>query len=111
LHRDVWLEDYESCINLYIPIAGSNALSSLILLPESHYWPESRIERTMSGAHINGIKFNVPAVTAIDGDFTIERPDPQENEMLLFSPYLIHGGAINLNTNKTRISIELRLWR
>src|SRR5690606_1288019 len=22
LHRDVWLEDYDNCINLYIPVAG-----------------------------------------------------------------------------------------
>ncbi|MBA4054514.1 MAG: hypothetical protein C0490_07375, partial [Marivirga sp.] len=31
LHRDVWLEDYDDCINLYIPIAGSDEKSSLIL--------------------------------------------------------------------------------
>jgi hypothetical protein len=40
LHRDVWLEDYKDCINLYIPIAGSNALSSLIIAPQSHRWSE-----------------------------------------------------------------------
>jgi hypothetical protein len=111
LHRDVWLEDYASCINLYIPIAGSNDLSSLILIPESHHWPESKIERTVTGALINGIRFNVPAVTAINGVYDIERADPRENEVLIFSPYLIHGGAVNLNKNTTRISIELRLWK
>lgn len=111
LHRDVWLEDYDDCINLYIPVAGSDASSSLILVPGSHRWPESRIEKTEAGAHINGVKFNVPAVTDIRGDYVVERPDPKENEVLVFSPYLIHGGAVNLNKDHTRISIEMRLWK
>ncbi|MCU0398533.1 MAG: hypothetical protein MUC73_10555 [Cyclobacteriaceae bacterium] len=110
LHRDVWLEDYKDCVNLYIPIAGSNELSSLILIPGSHYWPDSVLERTESGAVINGIKFNVPAVTAIHCNYEIVRPNPILNEVLIFSPYLIHGGAVNLNASTTRISIEIRLW-
>ena len=110
LHRDVWLDDYSNCINLYIPIAGSNAQSSLILLPGSHRWPESRIMRTAEGAVINGIAFNVPAVASIAGSYEVVRPDPAVNEFLLFSPYLIHGGSANFNDDRTRISIELRLW-
>jgi hypothetical protein len=111
LHRDVWLPDYDNCINLYIPVAGSNERSSLILVPGSHLWPESRIERTVAGATIKGVKYNVPAVTAINGTYSIERPDPRENQVLVFSPYLIHGGAVNLNRDESRISIEIRLWK
>jgi hypothetical protein len=111
LHRDVWLEDFDNCINLYIPVAGSNEHSSLIIMPGSHRWPESRIERTKTGAVINGVKFNVPAITSINGQYAVVRPDPAENEVLVFSPYLIHGGSVNLNTDKTRISIEMRMWR
>jgi hypothetical protein len=111
LHRDVWLEDYDDCINLYIPLAGSNEYSSLILIPGSHLWPESRIEKTDSGALIGGVKFNVPAVTALQGSYTVERPNPLANQVLVFSPYLIHGGAVNLNTDRTRVSIEMRLWK
>lgn len=111
LHRDVWLEDFDNCINLYIPVAGSSKLSSLIIIPGSHYWPESKVERTIHGAIINGTKFNVPAVTAIQGSYATARPDPRENEVLVFSPYLIHGGSVNLDLNKTRISIEIRLWK
>lgn len=111
LHRDVWLEDYKDCINLYIPVAGSNEHSSLILTPGSHLWPESRIEKTKHGAIINKQKFNVPAVTNILGSFEMIRPNPKPGEVLIFSPYLIHGGAVNLNKNITRISIEVRLWR
>jgi hypothetical protein len=111
LHRDVWLEDYDNCINLYIPIAGSNELTSLMIIPGSHLWPESKIERTAVGALINGVKFNVPAVTSIKDDFTVVRPSPEGNEVLVFSPYLIHGGAINSSPDQTRISIEIRLWK
>jgi hypothetical protein len=111
LHRDVWLEDYTNCINLYIPVAGSNELSSLTIIPGSHHWPENKIERTLQGAMISGMKFNVPAVTSINGEFEIVRPDPKRNEVLVFSPYLIHGGAVNLTHDQTRISIELRLWK
>jgi hypothetical protein len=111
LHRDVWLEDYDNCINLYIPVAGSNEQTSLILIPGSHLWAESRVERTISGADIHNIRFNVPAVTGIRGDFTAIRPSPLENEVLVFSPYLIHGGAVNSSKNQTRISIEIRLWK
>jgi len=111
LHRDVWLEDYANCINLYIPVAGSNELSSLTIIPGSHHWPESKIERTLEGAIVKGTKFNVPAVTRINEEYEIVRPNPQRNEVLVFSPYLIHGGAVNLNPHQTRISIELRLWK
>jgi hypothetical protein len=111
LHRDVWLEDYSNCINLYIPVAGSNEKSSLVIVRGSHHWPESDIERTQSGAEINGVKFNVPAVTAISRNPQFIRPNPKDNEVLVFSPYLIHGGALNLNEDATRISIEVRLWK
>jgi len=110
LHRDVWLEDYKDCVNLYIPIAGSNEKSSLIIVPESHHWPESMIERTVSGAVMSNATFNVPAVTKIDGAVSYVRPNPSSNEVLIFSPYLIHGGSSNLNTHSTRISMEIRLW-
>jgi ectoine hydroxylase-related dioxygenase (phytanoyl-CoA dioxygenase family) len=41
----------------------------------------------------------------------IERPDPQAGEVLVFSPYLIHGGAMNFNSDVTRLSLEMRFWR
>lgn len=111
LHRDVWLDDYDNCINLYIPIAGSDKNSSLIIGPGTHLWPESDIAISQGGAVINGQRFNVPAVTDCKRSLTLARPDPGLNEVLVFSPYLIHGGAANLNADATRISIEVRLWR
>jgi len=111
LHRDVWLADYADCINLYIPVAGSNECSSLTLIPGSHHWPENKTTRTKEGAIIDGIQYNVPAVTEIREPYEIVRPNPGRNEVLVFSPYLIHGGAVNLNPAQTRISMELRLWK
>lgn len=111
LHRDVWQDDLEDCINLYIPVAGSNENSSLIVSPGSHLWPESKVERTREGAIIAGTKFNVKAVTDIKDPYHFIRANPSENEVLVFSPYLIHGGSVNLNKDITRISLEIRLWK
>jgi hypothetical protein len=111
LHRDVWLPDYKDCINLYIPVAGSNENSSLIVASGSHRWPESYVEKTLGGAKIDGVQFNVPAVMRILTPYEFIRPNPGENEVMIFSPYLIHGGSSNLNMDQTRISVEIRLWR
>lgn len=111
LHRDVWLEEYHDCINIYAPICGSNYLSSLTLVPGSHHWNEAMIEKTIKGAKVNGIQFNVPAVTDSKLPLQIIRPNPKPNQVLIFSPYLLHGGATNLNEDMTRISLEMRFWR
>jgi len=111
LHRDVWLPEYHDAVNIYLPLAGSNELSSLTLVPESHRWSESVIERTVRGAKVHGVQFNVPGVTGSQNPLTIVRPNPAANEVLVFSPYLVHGGATNLNEGLTRISLEMRFWR
>ncbi|MDN5203374.1 phytanoyl-CoA dioxygenase family protein [Fulvivirgaceae bacterium BMA10] len=111
LHRDIWQEENKDAINLFVPIIGCNELSSLPLVPGSHKWPESYTERTKKGAIVNNIKFNVPGLTQSKKELNIIRPNPKRNEVLVFSPYLIHGGAINLNDHLTRISLEVRLWR
>ena len=35
----------------------------------------------------------------------------KENEVMLFSPYLVHGGGYNFNADVTRISLEIRFWK
>ncbi len=111
LHRDVWQDENRNAINLYVPLVGSNHLSSLTIVPESHHWTEELTERTSKGAIVNKVKFNVPGLTGTKRALNIVRPNPAENEVLVFSPYLIHGGAVNLNKDTTRISLEIRLWR
>jgi hypothetical protein len=110
LHRDVWLPDYADCLNLYLPVVGSTPDSTLPLVPGSHHWPESRTGRTAEGAVYNGVRFTVPALTEAPGPLTLVRPSPAPDELLVFSPYLLHGGAVNLNPDATRISLEMRFW-
>ena len=111
LHKDAWLPWLRNAVNLYVPIAGSNERSSLCLVPGSHRWSEADIERTSSGAVVNGRHYTVPRLTSARRPLAIIRPNPAQNEVLVFSPYLIHGGAVNLNPDITRVSLELRLWR
>lgn len=110
-HRDVWLDHLRDAVNGYFPLAGSTARSSLGLVPGSHRWPESDIRRTSEGALLGGIRYEVPAVVGAAVPIHLHRPNPAPHEILLFSPYLIHGGGINLETETTRASLELRFWR
>lgn len=110
-HRDVWLDRLRHAVNIYVPLAGSSARSSLPLVRGSHRWQESEIERTVGGARVNGIVFTVPSVVGAAHPLTLERPDPRANEVLVFSPYLIHGGAYNQQPDRTRVSLEMRFWR
>ncbi len=111
LHRDGWHPELKNCLNLYLPVAGSNELSSLCLIPGSHYWPEKTVERTLTGAIMNGSQYTVPGLTATSNELNLVRPNPVKNQALLFTPYLIHGGAANLNRDITRVSVEIRFWR
>jgi ectoine hydroxylase-related dioxygenase (phytanoyl-CoA dioxygenase family) len=110
-HRDVWLDHLRDGVNIYLPVAGSNALSSLPVLPGSHKWSENEIERSVDGAKIGGLNFTVPTVTSARMPLKMTRPNPLPAEVMVFSPYLIHGGAANLNDDMTRVSLEMRLWR
>ena len=110
LHRDAWLERLRNGVNIYFPVAGSTANSSLVLVPGSHWWPENQTTRTLAGAVYNGAQYSVPAVVSAVAPLQLLRPNPGPNEVLLFSPYLLHGGAVNLNDDETRISLEMRFW-
>ena len=80
------------------------------MLPGSHLLPENEILRTESkGAKINGNTYYVPCILKTGaGDLKMIRPNPSEGEALLFSPFLIHGAAVN-RSEHTRVSMELRL--
>lgn len=110
-HRDVWLDRLRHAVNIYVPLAGSTARSSLPLVRGSHRWRESEIERTTDGARVNGMVFTVPSVVGADYPLRLERPDPRPNQVLVFTPYLIHGGAFNQEPDRTRVSLEMRFWR
>lgn len=111
-HRDVWLDRLRNAINIYYPICGSTIDSALPILPSSHYIKESNLERTADGAFLNDTKYTVPCVVAVNNE-TVKmiRPTPEKNQVLIFSPYLVHGGGYNLNLDETRISLEVRFWK
>ena len=108
LHRDAWLPRYHDALNIYLPVAGSTARSSLTLVPGSHHWPENTVERTEGGAIYHGVLYTVPGVLRPVRPLQIIRPNPGPDEVLVFSPYLLHGAAANLNDDATRISLEMR---
>ncbi len=110
-HRDPWLDILKNAVNIYYPIVGSSVDSSLPLVPASHRWKESEIERTLTGAKVNGVPYTVPSVTGSTRNMHMVRPDPGIDEVLVFSPYLIHGGAYNFQNDVTRMSLEMRFWR
>ena len=111
-HRDVWLDRLRNAINIYVPIVGSDKNSSLPLIPGSHLAKESEIERTKDGAFLNNTQYSVPCVISYKGiKPDLIRPATSENEIMVFSPYLVHGGGYNFNENKTRVSLEVRFWK
>lgn len=112
-HRDGYLSYWKDIINVWIPIEGCNKNSSLPVFPKSHLIPENKIFRTKSkGAKINGNTYFVPCILKTNmGELKMLRPNPKYGEALIFSPYLIHGAAINNNENETRVSLELRFPR
>ena len=109
-HKDIYLKRLKNGINIYLPIIGSNKLSSLPLLPKSHLFSEDEIVRTTNGAEVNKVKFRVPCIISCKSGLNLLRPNPKKSEILVFSPYLIHGGGSNDNKNTTRISLDLRFW-
>jgi hypothetical protein len=111
LHRDAWQDVWKGTLNIWIPIAGCNEKTSLPLVPGSHRWMESEIERTRSGARIDNKVYMVPSVTGSARDLTPIIPNPGPNEVLVFSPYVIHGNASNKTEDTSRVSIEMRFER
>ena len=109
-HRDTYLNFYRNTINIYLPICGSNESSSLTIESGSHYWNENETIITKGGAYFKSTnkKYSVDAIIASKQKLNMIRPNPSVGQLMLFSPYLIHGCANNQNINTTRISIEIR---
>jgi len=108
-HKDGYLRRNRKMVNLYVGIAGSNEKSSLPFVPHSHLINEKYIERTYGKALVNGVKFTNPAVTGLlNKSIEMFTPNPKKNEVLVFTPYMIHGGGRNLNVDVTRVSLEMR---
>lgn len=109
-HRDIYLDFYRNIVNIYVPIVGSNEKSSLAMQSGSHLWNESDLVVTKGGAYFpsSGKKYSVDAILRSKQPLDMVRPNPREDEFILFSPYLIHGCSSNNNVDTTRMSVEIR---
>ncbi len=110
-HKDVYLDFYRNTVNIYLPIIGSNEKSALKIQPGSHKWSESETVVTRGGANIKGKQYSVDAIVASKTPLNMIRPNPSQSQLMLFSPYLIHGCSDNDNENMTRMSLEIRFIR
>ncbi len=110
-HKDVYLDFYRGTLNLWMPLVGCSAQSTLPLVPGSHLWPEDKVDRGVSGNLFNGLRFNVPVVFGGPQPLAFIRPEVKPGQALVFTPNLVHGCAMNLGSDLTRMSLELRpVW-
>lgn len=109
-HRDVWIPRLKNAVNIHFIISGNSNKSTLSILPGSHLLKENQIKRTDEGALINGIQFTVPSVVGSSKPLYLIRPRMLKDDIMVFSPYTIHGGGPN-ESNKTRVSLEMRFWK
>jgi hypothetical protein len=100
-HRDVWLDCYLGTISFWVPLAGCNEQTSLRVVPGSHLWPDSEVTKGPVGHYAESWKRDTVPV----------RPNPQENEVLVFTSHLLHGSAPNDSGDVSRVSMEFRLCR
>jgi len=110
-HRDVHLERNLGAVNLYLPFAGSNLNSSLPILPGSHFWSESQIVRSYGDTYVNSVKYTNPATISSVYGLNLITPNPSIEEVMVFTPYALHGGGYNFNSDVTRVSLEMRFWK
>ncbi len=114
-HKDIY-EGYDNdgyCpkfVNFWIPIDGVNSDTSLPIVPKSHLIPENKIYRTTSGGVIGENKYRVRFVKDW-GNNKLIRSDVKYGEVLVFSPHLIHGLAVNNEKDITRVALEFRLFK
>lgn len=110
-HRDIYLDFYRGTLNVWIPLLGCGPNSTLPVVPGSHLWPENEVERGASGNLFNGLRFNVPIVASGPQELAFVRPRLEPGQALVFTPNLVHGAAMNLASDTTRMSLELRpVW-
>lgn len=108
-HRDSYLDYYRSVVNVWLPIV-CDPEGVMPVVPGSHFYDECDIQRTENrSAILNGNRYTVPAITSYLGEpLSMRRPKVAVGDLLVFSPYLIHGFGLN-ETNFTRMAVELRL--
>ena len=114
-HKDVYQVYDETgnipkMVNLWIPICGVKKKTGLPLALGSHLIYENRVLRTKAGVSMAGDNYNVNCIKSWDKKNYLKTIIPKEDQMIIFSSFLIHGLAKNYNEDETRISLEFRLF-
>lgn len=109
-HRDGYLNYWAKSLNIWYMISGSFNSCSLPIVPKSHLYNEKYLTVTKPGCFMNGIKYNVPTILKITGKKKIffKVPKLKPGQVLVFSPFLIHGFGYNFSKKKTRSALEFR---
>ncbi len=110
-HKDSHIKRNRNMVISFLPLAGSNKKSSLPVIPGSHLEMESEYIISASPSYVDGKRFNVPSIVHRNKGLNLTTPNPSPNEIMIFNPYLIHGGGINRNTDTTRVSLETRFFK
>jgi hypothetical protein len=115
VHKDIYeiydaYGDIPRMVNVWIPVCGVGDGTGLPVAPGSHLFKESEISRTKPGVIMEGQKYSVNGIKSWGGDVSLTTICPKEHQMIVFSSHLIHGLARNLNQDRTRISLEFRLY-
>jgi hypothetical protein len=110
-HRDAAFPAYKNALNVWMPIAAVDATTSLPVMPGSHRVAEHECWQTEpGGAVLGGRRYSVPAIAWLrHGPLEMVRAPVVFGQALLFTPYLIHGLAVNGSGARTRMALELRL--
>lgn len=114
-HKDMY-EGYDNdknyqFLNFWVPIAGVTNKSSLPIAPKSHLISEDKILRTIEGGKVGSNTYRVVLIQEWDGSSDLVRAEVKDGEVLMFSSHMIHGLAINEESDVTRVALEFRLFK
>jgi hypothetical protein len=109
-HKDGHVNRINKNVNIYLPLAGSNKNSSLPIIPKTHLEKDDEYIISKSPYLVNGKKFTVPCIVYRKNGLNLITPNPKSDEIMIFTPWLIHGGGVNSNSNLTRVSLEMRFF-
>lgn len=115
-HKDVYhgvdIDNYIPLfVNFWIPVCGCSNKSNLPVVPKSHLLNENKVLRTIGGSEVEGNKYRVCVIKSWDGKNELVRSKVKYGQVLIFSSHLIHGLALNNETDMTRVALEFRLFK
>lgn len=109
-HRDGYLNYWSKSLNIWYMISGSYKTCALPIIPKSHLIKENKLTLTRPFSKMNGVQYHVPTIIKINNKKKIyfKIPKIKPGQVLIFSPFLIHGFGYNFSPNLSRIALELR---